>query len=89
MIILGKEIDVNKKLANPSTPCYEFLDRVRPYYNSPAAMHLALEREYGMDRERSKEVVRKWLEYVDRGIDHPLDRKRFLNWRYQLAADAA
>jgi hypothetical protein len=89
MIILGKEIDVNKKLANPSTPCYEFLDRVRPYYNSPAAMHLALEREYGMDRERSKEVVRKWLEYVDRGIDHPLDRKRFLNWRYQLAAVAA
>lgn len=80
---------MNKKLANPSTPCYEFLDRVRPYYNSPAAMHLALEREYGMDRERSKEVVRKWLEYVDRGIDHPLDRKRFLNWRYQLAADAA
>ena len=80
---------MNKKLANPSTPCYEFLDRVRPYYNSPAAMHLALEREYGMDRERSKEVVRKWLEYVDRGIDHPLDRKRFLNWRYQLAAVAA
>ena len=79
-----------KKCPNPSTPCYEYLDQLRPYYNSPVAMHLALESKYGMDREYAKEVVRKWLDYVDRGIDHPWDRQRFLNWRYQLTtADVA
>jgi hypothetical protein len=89
MIVLGKEIDVNKKLANPSTPCYEYLDQLRPYYNSPAAMHLALEGEFGLEREAAKHCVQKWLDYADRNIDHPWDRERFLRWRYQLAAVAA
>lgn len=72
-----------KKIANPSTPCYEYLDQIRPYYNNPSTMYLALESKFGIGQEEAKRVLLKWLDYADRNIEHPWERKKFLNWRYE------